>query len=76
VKESPPSYPRNLHRECCTDLAIPLKSMTGERLDSARISSLDIAVLSRLCGDDLASRSQAACWYDEHGSSYQNAGRA
>jgi branched-chain amino acid transport system substrate-binding protein len=28
----------------------PVKSMTGERLDSARISSLDIALLSRLCG--------------------------
>jgi hypothetical protein len=48
----------------------PVKSMAGERLDSARIGSLDIALLSRLCGDDSGSRSHAACWYDGHGSSY------
>ena len=48
----------------------PVKSMTRERLDSPRIGSLDIALLSRLGGDDSGSRSHAACWYDGHGSSY------
>jgi hypothetical protein len=48
----------------------PVKSMAGERLDSAHIGSLGIALLSRLCGDDSGSRSHAACWYDGHGSSY------